>query len=70
MGNIERTTIIIDDELWKEFKMQAIKEGTATYKLLARVIESYLQKQQEQKPSEKEQKPSLISSLIGKIKGE
>jgi hypothetical protein len=41
MGNIERTTIIIDDELWKQFKMQAIKEGTATYKLLARVIESY-----------------------------
>jgi len=69
MGNLERTTIIIDDELWKQFKMQAIKEGTATYKLLARVIESYLQKQ-EQKPSEKEQKPSLIGSLIGKIKGE
>jgi hypothetical protein len=67
MGNLERTTIIIDDELWKQFKMQAIKEGTATYKLLARVIENYLK---EQKPSEKEQKPSLISSLIGKIKGE
>jgi hypothetical protein len=66
MGNIERTTILIDDELWKQFKMQAIKEGTATYKLLARVIESYLK---EQKPSGKE-KPSLIGSLIGKIKGE
>jgi hypothetical protein len=60
MGNLERTTIIIDDELWKQFKMQAIKEGTATYKLLTRLIENYL----------KEQKPSLIGSLIGKIKGE
>jgi|YelNatPaOPRAMG01_1025707.scaffolds.fasta_scaffold23395_5 hypothetical protein len=66
MGKLERTTIIIDDELWKEFKMQAIKEGTATYKLLTRIIESYLK---EQKPSGKE-KPSVISSLIGKIKGE
>lgn len=39
-----RTTILIDRELWKKFKIKAIKDGTSASSLLEKLIKTAVEK--------------------------
>ena len=43
-NNISRTTILIDKELWKRFKIKAIKEGISASALLEKLIKNEVEK--------------------------
>jgi hypothetical protein len=46
---MERTTILINSDLWKRFRIQAIRENKSAYQLLSEVVESYLKSREGQR---------------------
>jgi predicted CopG family antitoxin len=48
-GGIVRT-IVIEDELWTELRMQALREKTSASEIIRRVVSEYLKKPKKGKP--------------------
>ena len=40
--NLRRTTILVDRELWKRFRMKSIEEGKSASRLLEEIIKKKL----------------------------
>jgi hypothetical protein len=45
VGRRRKTSVALDDRLWRAFRVQALREGRPSYEILDQLVRAYLKKQ-------------------------